>query len=77
MTRDIGAFLTGLIIIAVVFTLVRPGSQGPSFVGAIGTAIANMLQAAGTGSSFTQTTSSGAAYNVTGNQGTGAAGGSG
>jgi hypothetical protein len=59
MQRDIGAFLTGLIIIAVVFTLVRPGSQGPSFVGAIGQAISNMLQAAGTGSSFTATTSSG------------------
>jgi hypothetical protein len=59
MQRDIGAFLTGLIIIAVVFTLVRPGSQGPSFVGAIGQAISNMLQAAGTGSSFTATTSTG------------------
>jgi hypothetical protein len=59
MSRDVGAFLTGLIIIAVVFTLVRPGSQGPSFVSAIGGAISNMLQAAGTGSSFTQSTSSG------------------
>jgi hypothetical protein len=58
MQRDVGAFLTGLIIIAVVFTLVRPGSQGPSFVGAIGQAISNMLQAAGTGSSFTSATAS-------------------
>ena len=58
MSRDIGAFLTGLIIIAVVFTLVRPGSQGPGFVSAIGSAISNMLQAAGTGSSFTSGTTS-------------------
>ena len=58
MSRDIGAFLTGLIIIAVVFTLVRPGSQGPGFVSAIGSAISNMLQAAGTGSTFSSTTAS-------------------
>lgn len=61
MTRDIGAFLTGLIGIAIIFTLVRPGSQGPAFINAIGSSISSMLQGAGTGSAFTSSTASGAA----------------
>jgi len=49
VSRDIGAFLSGLIIIAVLFVLVRPGSQGPGFVNAIGSSISNMLKAASSG----------------------------
>ena len=32
MGRDVGSFLTGIIIIAILFVLVRPNSQGPTLV---------------------------------------------
>jgi len=32
MSRDVGSFLTGIILVAILFVLVRPGSQGPSLV---------------------------------------------
>lgn len=53
MSRDIGAFVTGLIVITVIFVLVRPGSQGPKFVTAVGSSISSMLSSATGGGSFT------------------------
>jgi hypothetical protein len=52
---DIGSFLTGLIIIAVVFVLVR-SSNGAAFVTAIGQAVATMLAAATGGAASTGST---------------------
>lgn len=42
----INAFLGGLIAIAVIATLVRPGSQTPAVVNSAGTAVGNSLYAA-------------------------------
>lgn len=42
--KGIGASLiTGLIIIAVIFVLVRPGSQGPGFVNSIGSGLKGLF----------------------------------
>lgn len=56
MSRDVGAFLTGLITVATIFVLVRPNSQGPSFVDAIGKATSNMLNAATGGGGWAAST---------------------
>jgi len=58
MLDDIGRFLVGLIIIAVVFVLVR-STNGASFVTAIGSAISSMLTAATGGGSSSASTSTG------------------
>ncbi len=46
MSRDMGSFLTGVIIIAVLFVLVRPGSQGPSLVSGVSSGLAGLVNAA-------------------------------
>ena len=46
MSRDVGSFLTGIIIIAVLFVLVRPGSQGPSLVSGVSNGLAGLVNAA-------------------------------
>lgn len=48
MSKDIGAFLIGVVYLAVLFVLVRPGSQGPTLVGNVSTGLANLIKA-GTG----------------------------
>jgi len=48
MTKDFGTFLVGVVYLAVLFVLVRPGSQGPTFVTSVGNALANLINA-GTG----------------------------
>ena len=45
MSRDVGSFLTG-IIIAVLFVLVRPGSQGPKLVSGVSSGLAGLVNAA-------------------------------
>ena len=42
----INAFLGGLIMIAIIATLVRPGSQTPAVLGSAGSAIGTSLYAA-------------------------------
>jgi hypothetical protein len=32
LVKDFGAFLIGVVYLAVLFTLVRPGSQGPTLI---------------------------------------------
>jgi hypothetical protein len=46
MDRTAGSFLTGIIIIAVLFVLVRPGSQGPSLVKNVSGALTGLVQSA-------------------------------
>lgn len=46
MGRDAGSFLTGIIIIAVLFVLVRPGSQGPSLIKNVSGGLTSLLSAA-------------------------------
>lgn len=41
-----GSFLTGIIIIAVLFVLVRPGSKGPRLVGAVSQGLSGLVNAA-------------------------------
>ncbi len=41
-----GSFLTGIIIIAVLFVLVRPGSQGPSLVTGVSGGLKGLVTAA-------------------------------
>ena len=38
-----GSFLAGIIILAVIFVLVRPGSQGPTLVSAVGNGLSGLL----------------------------------
>ena len=52
MSRNAGSFLTGIIIIAVLFVLVRPGSQGPSLVSGVSSGLAGLVQSATGGGSF-------------------------
>ena len=46
MSRDVGSFLSGIIIIAVLFVLVRPGSQGPKLVSGVSSGLAGLVNAA-------------------------------
>lgn len=48
MTKDIGAFLIGVVYLAVLFVLVRPGSQGPTLVTNVSNGLKNLITA-GTG----------------------------
>lgn len=42
----------GVLIVAAIFTLVRPRSQGPAFVSAVGSSFAGVIQAATGGGGF-------------------------
>lgn len=46
MREDAGTFLVGIVVLAVLFVLVRPGSQGPSFVNSIADGISNVIKSA-------------------------------
>ena len=46
MSHDAGSFLSGIIIIAVLFVLVRPGSQGPKLVSGVSSGLAGLVNAA-------------------------------
>lgn len=48
MTGALGTFLVGIIYLAVLFTLVRPGSQGPTLVTNVADGLSNLVNA-GTG----------------------------
>ena len=52
MSRTAGSFLTGIIIIALVFVLVRPGSQGPKLVSGVSNGLVGLVHAATGGGSF-------------------------
>lgn len=46
MRNTVGAFLLAVVYLAVIFVLVRPGSQGPSLVTSISTGITNLISGA-------------------------------
>jgi hypothetical protein len=46
MTKDLGAFLSGIVVIAIIFVLVRPGSQGPSLVTGVSNGLKGLITAA-------------------------------
>jgi hypothetical protein len=48
----VGSFLTGIIIIAVLFVLVRPGSQGPKLVSGVSSGLSGLVQSATGGGSW-------------------------
>lgn len=48
MTKDLGAFLIGIVYLSVLFVLVRPGSQGPTLISNVGGSLTNLIKA-GTG----------------------------
>ena len=52
MSREIGSFLTGIIIIAVLFVLVRPRSQGPQLVTGVSSGLAGLVSSATGGGGF-------------------------
>lgn len=54
------SLITGLIILAVIFLFVRPGSQGVSLVSTLGTSLSNLFSSVtGAGSTWTATSSTG------------------
>lgn len=46
MGKDFGTFLVGIVYLAVLFVLVRPGSQGPTLVSGVSGGLANLIKAA-------------------------------
>jgi hypothetical protein len=46
--KDVGTFLIAIVYLAVLFLLVRPGSQGPTLVENVSTGISSLITA-GTG----------------------------
>lgn len=46
MERTAQSFLAGIIIIAILFVLVRPGSQGPGLVSGVSSGLAGLVNAA-------------------------------
>lgn len=48
MENAFGTFLVGIIYLAVIFTLVRPGSQGPTLVTNVANGLSGLVNA-GTG----------------------------
>lgn len=48
MGKDFGTFLVGIVYLAVLFVLVRPGSQGPTLVTNVSNGLSGLVTA-GTG----------------------------
>jgi hypothetical protein len=48
------SLVTGVVIIAILFVLVRPGSKGPTLVTNVSTGIANLIKAATGGGTWSK-----------------------
>lgn len=48
MVKDFGTFLIGIVYLAVLFVLVRPGSQGPTLITNVANGLTGLVNA-GTG----------------------------
>jgi hypothetical protein len=59
VTDDVGKWLVLLGYAAVLVVLVRPGSQGPTFVSDVGTAMSNLVSASTGGGSWSSTGTTG------------------
>jgi hypothetical protein len=46
MQQDIGSFLAGIVILAAIFVMVRPGSQGPTLVKNVTGGLSSLIKAA-------------------------------
>ena len=46
MGRTAQSFITGIVIIAILFVLVRPGSQGPTLVSGVSSGLAGLVNSA-------------------------------
>jgi hypothetical protein len=46
MSKDIGTFLAGVVILAGIFVMVRPGSQGPKLVSNVTGGLSNLIKSA-------------------------------
>lgn len=46
MGKDFGVFLVGIVYLAVLFVLVRPGSQGPSLVSNVANGLSGLISSA-------------------------------
>ena len=46
MGKDIGSFLAGIIILAGIFIMVRPGSKGPTLVTSVTGGLSNLVKSA-------------------------------
>ena len=53
MEKTAQSFLAGIIIIAILFVLVRPNSQGPKLVSGVSSGLAGLVNAATGGGAFT------------------------
>lgn len=49
-----GSFLTGIIIIAILFVLVRPNSQGPKLISTVSSGLQGLIGKATGGGAFTK-----------------------
>jgi hypothetical protein len=47
-----GSFLSGIIILAIIFTLVRPRSQGPTLVNSVSNGLQGLISKATGGGTF-------------------------
>jgi len=59
MWDSAGTFIVALIYIAILYVLVRPGSQGTAAITAASTAVAGLVSAATGGGSITGTSTTG------------------
>jgi hypothetical protein len=55
MTDKIGFFIAAIIYVAILYTLVKPGSKGTAIIGNIGAAMADLVRGV-TGQTFDQST---------------------
>ena len=52
MSKDLGTFLVGIVYLAILFVLVRPGSQGPTLIGNVATGLQGLVTAGTGGGTF-------------------------
>lgn len=55
MTKDFGTFLVGIVYLAILFTLVRPGSQGPTLITNVSNGLSGLINAGTGGGTFSGT----------------------
>jgi hypothetical protein len=54
MTKDFGTFLIGIVYLAVLMVLVRPGSQGPTLVSNVSNGLTGLVNAGTGGGTWAQ-----------------------
>lgn len=54
MSKDFGTFLVGLVYLAVLFVLVRPGSQGPTLITNVSKGLSGLISSSTGGGTWAQ-----------------------